>query len=300
MKRLLILLLLLVLILPASATTVASVYHAPSKTQAPYAEVMVLEQSPFEEGTPLLQIDFINIKVGDAILLRCGGQSMLIDGGSRGRAAMLTNFMKEQGITGFTYYFNSHAHDDHIEASTRLVQLGYPAQEYLSKYPREATMPELLTLFSALDQKGIPYRQVQPGDTLDLGGAQLTFIQNTRPQKGQNVNALSMMIHISYGARTMLLPADVTGSSLMQVMEDSKEYMQVDIMKSPHHGINRLPQGFLEFTNPELFIITSDRETGKELSNQLKVKSYPHYFIYTGTVHLETDGNTWYVEQIRK
>jgi len=128
-------LLLLVIMLPATATTV---FHTPGSGKAPFAPVAFREGEPFVPDQPLLRVDFINVKIGDAILLRAGDQSMMIDGGTRGKADMLELFFADQGITDFTYYFNTHAHDDHIEASTCLVQRGYTATCYLSKYPDTA------------------------------------------------------------------------------------------------------------------------------------------------------------------
>lgn len=300
-KRLPLFLALLLLLSPALGlmeTQVAKVFHAPSASKAPFAPAQMLEQAPFAAEDGILQVDIINVKVGDAILLRMGGESMMIDGGTRGKAAMLELFFKSQGITGFTYFFNTHSHDDHIEASTRLVELGYTAREYLSKYTREARLPELTKLYNALDAKGIPLRTVVPGETMMLGGAELTFLQNTREHQ-TGVNARSMMLHVRYKNASILLPADVTGASLGEVQEDYADYMDVDIIKSPHHGINRLRQEFLDATSPELFVITSNMDGGATLAKQLVSAGMPHYFISMGTVSLQTDGEVWYVQQTK-
>lgn len=299
MKRLFAILLTLLLLLPLAQAqqTDTFVYHAPIVGKQPFADVPVLAQPPFEEGADLLRVDFINVKIGDAILIRFGNESIMIDGGTRGKAAMLELFFKDQGITGFTYYFNTHSHDDHIGASTRLVQLGYGAQEYLAKHSPLAKVADITTLYKALEQKGIPYRQVFTGDTLKLGEAELTFFQNEREGQEHGINARSMMVHVRYGERSLLLPADVTGVSLGQMMDDYPDLMDVDIMKSPHHGINRLRHEFLVQTAPELFVITSNLAGGETLAKQLRDQKIAHYFISQGTVSLSTDGKLWYVEQ---
>ncbi|NLW20566.1 MAG: MBL fold metallo-hydrolase [Clostridiales bacterium] len=287
-------LLLLVIMLPATATTV---FHTPGSGKAPFAPVAFREGEPFVPDQPLLRVDFINVKIGDAILLRAGDQSMMIDGGTRGKADMLELFFADQGITDFTYYFNTHAHDDHIEASTCLVQRGYPTTCYLSKYPDTARGPWLDELFSALKKKGIPHRQVLPGEQLDFAGARLTFLENTREGAKAGVNARSMMLHVRFGERSLLLTADVTGNSLLELLQDYPELMDVDIMKSPHHGYNRLHQQFLDCAAPELMVITSNTVVKNNLADQLKLLGMPHYFISMGTVSLVTDGQTWQVSQ---
>ena len=300
MKKALLLLLVLTLILPAAALAGDfTVYHAPSRSKAPFVEeVPLLEKAPFAEDAELLRVDFINIKIGDAILLRCCGESMLIDGGTGDKLSWLEFFFESQGITGFTYYMNTHYHDDHLDAAIRLVQRGYPAIAFLSKYSRETRIPEVVKLMSALDKKGIPHHQLLSGDRMTLGGAEITFIQNIRQDDSHGVNARSMMLHIRYKNRTMLLPADVTGASLDQVMEDYPQYMNVDIMKSPHHGINRLRSEFFEASGPELVVITSNMSNGETLAKQLRNRKIPHYYISMGTVSAQTDGEIWYVEQL--
>jgi competence protein ComEC len=300
MKKVLLLLIVLTLIFPAAALAgVLSVYHAPSRSKAPFVEAPKLEQFPFAEDAELLRVDFINIKIGDAILLRCGGESMLVDGGTSDKLSWLEFFFESQGITGFTYYMNTHSHDDHLNAAIRLVQKGYPAAAFLSKYSRETRLPEIVKLMSALDKRGIPHHQLLPGDRMTLGGAEITFIQNTRQDENSSgVNDRSMMLHIRYKNRTMLLPADVTGISLGQVMEDYPQYMNVDIMKSPHHGINRLRSEFFEASDPELIVITSNMRNGETLAKQLRSYKIPHYYISMGTVSAQTDGEIWYVEQL--
>lgn len=301
MKRIVLLFLLIICLLALTVAAenqvqMATVFHAPTSSKAPFAPVPLQDSFPFKEDADLLRVDFINIKVGDAILIRSGGESLLVDGGARGREAMLEQFFQPEGITGFTYYMNTHSHDDHIQAATALVRKGYLAREFLGRHPKELRNEDLMKLVAALDAQAIPYRQVVSGESITLGKAVITFLNDPRDIKG-NVNATSMMLHIRLGARSMLLPADVTGSSLSHVAQLYPEYMDVDIMKSPHHGINRLPHEFLLTTSPEAFVITSNTKGGANLATQLTRGKYPHYFISMGTVTCTTDGETWYVEQ---
>jgi len=303
MKRFIIALFLALCLVSAagadSQVQAPAVFHAPSGSKAPFIPVDTLAASPFQEEDDLLYVDFINVKVGDAILIRSGGESMLVDGGARGKEAMLENFFEQEGITGFTYYMNTHYHDDHTGAATALLQKGYIAREVLGRHPVESKNQDLQNLVAAAARHDIPYRQVAARDSVQLGRAVITFINDPREIKG-NVNATSMMLHIQFGARSILLPADVTGGSLTHVAELYPEYMDVDIMKSPHHGINRLRHEFLLTASPELFVITSNMKGGQTLATQLTRSKMPHYFISMGTVRCATNGETWYVEQLRQ
>ncbi len=299
MKKLFVVLLCLIL-LSASANAefrVYLVYHAPGTTAAPYAEVPVLDTPPFDENADLLRVDFININVGDAILLSCGGETMLVDGGTLSKAEVLKFHLASRGIDELTYYFCSHSHDDHIETSTALVESGVKAKAYLSKYDADSKIPAVSKLMEALKAQGIPYRKLVPLDSVTLGGATLTFFQNMRTDVNHAVNARSMMMYVQFKNNNLLLTADVTGYSLAQVMEDYPQFMNVDIVKSPHHGIDRLRQEFIDFVSPELFVITGPNEQGTRLTDQLRRAKMPRYYTASGTVTLESDGSIWYVKQ---
>ena len=298
MKRILSFLLIFLLLasMGLAESRVATVYHAPPVNKAPFFEVPIKEASPFKAEEDTLRVDFINIRVGDAILIRSGGESMLVDGGAKGREGMVKTFLEQEGITGFSYYMNTHYHDDHIEGATRLLKEGYLASEFLGRHASDSRNKEMMALIAATEQMGVPYRQVFAGETVLLGNAVITFLQDPRQIPG-NINATSMMLHIRFGGRTILLPADVTGSSLTEVATRYPDYMDVDIMKSPHHGINRLRHEFLLATSPEVFVITSNTKGGNNLATQLKNNKIPHYFISMGTVSAITNGEFWYISQ---
>ena len=84
MKRLAIfVLILLSLFVSVTADVVRpAVFHAPSKSKAPFFEVHTVDQNPLRSEAEMLKIVYINIGVGDAMLIECGGERMLIDGGN--------------------------------------------------------------------------------------------------------------------------------------------------------------------------------------------------------------------------
>lgn len=288
---------LLTVALMQSALAGPTVFHASIKSKAPFATVQTVPQNPFGAQDDLLRVDFINIKIGDAILVRAGGQSLMIDGGTNDKLPRVEEFLKSQNLSGFTYYFSSHWHDDHLKAAIRLVKKGYTAQAFLGKYPLDTKIPEMRQLYAELDASGVPYRQVVTGESLNLGGALITFFYDERDTPDLGVNGKSMMAHIRFGERSLLLTADVSGAGLTDLAADFPHLMDVDVMKSPHHGLNRLAPEFFAATSPEVVVLTTNMNNGRNLARQLVNLAIPHYYISMGTVSLYTDGQTWFVEQ---
>lgn len=294
MKKLLSLLAALML-MTLSAAAEPVVFHAPKKGAMQY-DAPIVQEDPFEDTDELLVVDIINIGTGDGILVRCGGEAMLVDGGIAGSAKALSRFLKVQNVSRCDYFFNTHPHGDHILAQRQLMIQDYLPGAFLSMYPMDYYFPEHQDTVAQINKKGVPYRQVFSGDTMQLGGATLTFMNDDRPEV-HNINYRSMLLNITFGKRSILLTADCTGASIAYVGEKYPELMDVDIMKSPHHGINRLRPETFDQTTPEAVVITSTKKIGESLASQLRRKKIPHYYMSMGTVHLETDGSIWYVRQ---
>ncbi len=297
-RKLALFLLCLCLFVPAVCLAAGpTVFHKPTGTKAPFVKPPKGEKPGFAGEAELLEVAFIDIGIGDAVFLRCGGETMLIDGGTRRRSEAVELFLSERGVTHLTYMFNTHAHDDHTEGLVRMTKAGFTADQALSLHPREYRDPSFASWIGLLDAAGIPFRQVMKGEKLKLGAAELTFIRDDREGQRLSLNCLSMMLSVRFGERTIFLPADASGESLSVVAAEFPQEVDADVMKSPHHGINRLRQDFLDAVSPELVVITSNMAGGENLAKQLLRESIPHYYISMGTVHLLTDGETWEVSQ---
>jgi competence protein ComEC len=294
MKRLCSLLMALMLLaLPAMAEPV--VFHAPKKGAMQY-DAPIMQEYPFKDMDDLLVVDIINVGTGDGILVRAGGETMLIDGGMAGSAGTLRRFMKAQNITRCDYFFNTHPHGDHILAQRQLLIEDCLPGIFLSMYPMDYRFSEHRDTVDLIRKKSVSYHQVFSGDSIHMGKATLTFINDDRP-KTRNMNYRSMLLNITFGERSILLTADCTGGSITYVGKKYPELMNVDVMKSPHHGIDRLRQEVFDQTTPEAIIITGTKNVGEKLAAQLRRKKLPHYYMSMGTVRLETDGSIWYVRQ---
>ena len=104
MKKLLMLLLALAL-LPAAV--LAEIYFIDDETQLP-------------EGwteKELFRLTAIDTDRSDAMLLQCGGENMMIDGGSFSYYPRLEELFADKGITEFKYLFSTHSDNDHMNTS---------------------------------------------------------------------------------------------------------------------------------------------------------------------------------------
>ena len=77
-----------------------------------------------EESLDGLEVQFIDVGQADAILVRSGKDSMLIDAGNNEDGKLLVNYLSKLGITNFKYVVGTHAHEDHIGGMDNVLHAG--------------------------------------------------------------------------------------------------------------------------------------------------------------------------------
>nr|MBR4280840.1 MBL fold metallo-hydrolase [Clostridia bacterium] len=286
MKKLLILLLAL-LLMTASALGEEIIINKIADPNNTFA---------FPEDTQLLEIFFPKISGCDAALVRYGEYALLIDcAGNQWRT--VEAMLKKLQVTDLTYALNSHPDADHIGGFNHVLK-NIPAGEFLHGFPED--FPEGDTVrfkvYNDLHTIGIPFRQVQNGETIPFGDVEIQVFQYNDPHLDR-VNNCSVVLRIELGERSILFPGDIQRDGQLCYVDDQTP-IQSDILKFPHHGYKNMNPDFLSLVSPELVVLTSGRNSAKGVS-QLKDAGITHYFTERDILHLVTDGKTWLVERIK-
>lgn len=275
------------------------IYHQAGKSgQAPYETVEYLEEPPFAEGAELLYVDVLGIRQGDCIVITCGGQRMLVDGGENQsvRNKVVDAYLAANGIDHFDYFFLTHAHDDHLEMQQRLIKKGITPDAVLSPYDESDSYTLWNDYKRQLNQAGIPFEKIATGDVTRLGGATLTYYR--RDGKGLTMNNHSACAMLQFGQARMFLAADIGGETQHWLLDTfGAEEFKCDVYKSAHHNRTATVTEFLDALDPGLAVNTNTRSSTKTGDNQQDRRDIPRYYISTGTIHLVTDGTQWYVWQ---
>ena len=298
LHRKLILLVFLVLFPAAAAASAPVVFHIPENSKAPYEPVTMAEESPFDPDAALLTIDFIDRGAADSILLRCGGESMLVDGGKYRLREHLLNVFKTLEITHFTYMLNTHAHDDHIEGLISLLLRDYTPDLYMSCYPDDYQGSDYQTrVRELLAEKNVPYLKIGDGYQFTLGGAQITVFRNETPNIDKNQH--SIVLKVVFGDSSALLMADAIGRTQQYFLEHyDASVFKADVLKYPHHGYVNMNYTFLQAVDPAVCVITISRSAAELADRQLSQRGTPRLYTNQGVVRMQTDGRSWYVEQM--
>lgn len=283
MKRLIAVLLMLVMAMPAA---LAEIYLIEDESQRP-------------EGwseKELLRLTAIDTDRSDAMLLQCGGENMMIDGGSQQFYDRLLALIAEEGITEFKYLYNTHPDTDHIQGLTLLMNRweGHVGGFCTAVAKTYAASPHALAV-RVTQKRNIPYVQIFDGDVLTLGGATINVI---RCDQNWGTNNRSAACQVVFGNSKVLLPGDC-GNQALEYFIANRDHalLECDIMKTVHHGINGIVPEFLDVAQPEFIFVPNAKENLVE-TKQAFFSDLGAWFNGDGTIVMETDGADWYIWQL--
>lgn len=249
------------------------------------------------EERELLRLTVIDTERSDAMLLQCGGEAMMVDGGEAGYFHRVQAALKEQGVTSLKYLYSTHGDMDHLGGLLKLMdQQEIPCGTFLSPYARNAPGKNGThqRAVGKVREAGMTYQRIENRDRLTLGGAEVTVIR-TMTEGVENDG--SAMCQVRFGDSKLLLTADCGNGTMRYFLEHVRpELLQCDVMKAMHHGINGIVPEVLEAAQPDLIFVTNT-PYNLQSTTLLQFQHLDALFSGSGTLHMETDGKDWYVWQ---
>lgn len=247
----------------------------------------------FAEDAELLEVIFPQILNCDAIFLRCGGETMLVDCATQGQAKRIINMCSQLGITRIDRVVNTHPHEDHIGGFRDLIKEVEVGELWVC-YAEDANS-HIQKAVGYARNAGIPVVHYADGDTLTLGGATLDVWK--LEGRLSELNDCSAQMLVTYGERTLLLAADLQKTGQAQYVAAKGEALKADILKYPHHGLEKLTDAYAAAVSPLYFVVTNNQRSTEGLS-YIRRSGIPCAWTVPGFVALTTDGSTWLVERI--
>ncbi len=269
------------------------------------SEVLILErdQEPvFDEGAELLRVYFFDTRASDCILLVCGGQTMLVDCADTNYGRMyIAPELEKLGIDHIDYAVNTHPHDDHIGGFSSLfdcVSVG----AFYTCFPLDYCQDQIDCL-EACRAHGIGIVEFDNGFDLSFGPLKIWVWRDHRYDTPYPAacNACSLFMHVTYGESTLILTADATMESFNDLLAEKGEAIRADVIKMPHHGINRPSYAAFRLIASQVAVVTNSYNERVQPTYQFLI-NHGCKMLCTGSgiVQAATDGQTWQVVQYMK
>ena len=212
-----------------------------------------------------LEVHFINVGREDAILIRSSQKTILIDGGSYSKKSIITPYLKALGVTHIDAMIGSHLHYNHIQAQADILanftvdKIYYPQDlnTCLGKYCESNDQKYILSAIKKYN-KNINILKIR--DDINIGDMNIyaigpTSLQTLSANKYcQNYNSSNFIL--TYGKTKFMFTGDYMQSSNI-LKNFSKELLDIDVLKYPHHGNASIDKTLIDYMSPKYVVVTS-------------------------------------------
>ena len=159
-----------------------------------------------------LTVRFLDVGQGDSILLSCGEDTMLIDGGPVEEGQFLVSRLNRLNVTELTYVVNTHPDEDHC-GGLAAVLAKYPAEHVYSSVT-EYTTKVFSNVVKYTEEQGRRIEVPQTGTHWSLGSAAVTVIGPV--QEYSDPNNGSLVLRVDYGGTSFLFAGVLALSDAIQ------------------------------------------------------------------------------------
>ncbi len=261
-----------------------------------------------------LEATFFDVGHGSAALLSLpGGFAVLVDGGGAeaekdafdsGRHILLP-FLRRQRIGRIDLLIVTHPHPDHLNGLVTVLE-EFPVRESWTNGRREGG--EYQDRFHLLaSSRGIPVRSFDASKPARvINGVEIRPLNPQAPlpvaaaarRTYDAVNDESLVLRVSYGKHSILLPADISAGVEQRLIAGGAD-LRSDVLLVPHHGgASSSSPAFLRAVQPRIAVVSCGRLNRIRLPHPIVVErfsAHPCVLLRTdrdGAVMMSTDGQT--------
>ncbi len=246
-----------------------------------------------------LELQFIDVGQGDAILLQTSEAAVLVDAGEQEQAA---EYLEKRGIARIDLAIATHAHADHIGGfpavfdTIQVNELWYNGQEH--------TTLTFEHFVDTLLESGAQYHEPIAGETRSFG--ELT-VEVLHPQRSAadytgDLHDQVIVLRARYGEFSVLLTSDAE-ADLERGLLDRYSALEATVLKLGHHGSNTSSSAeFLAAVSPAIVVYQAgaDNPYGHPHSEAIdRVRTITEAEVFGtdrhGTIVITTDGHDYTV-----
>ena len=199
-----------------------------------------------------LTVTWLDVGQGDAAVIQCGGQSMLIDGGKPEKSSYIYAWLQQHGLRYLDVIVATHVDADHIGGLSGALNYASVGTAYCPV--TTGTTETFQSFVKYLAQRGKQITVPTAGETFALGGAQVQILGPLHSAEDSNDN--SIVLKVSFGATSFLFTGDAERAEEQDLLNAGVN-LQSTVLKVGHHGSDTSTSyPFLRAVAPQYAVIS--------------------------------------------
>ena len=199
-----------------------------------------------------LTVTWLDVGQGDAAVIQCGGQSMLIDGGKPEKSSYIYAWLQQHGLSYLDVIVATHVDADHIGGLSGALNYASVGTAYCPV--TTGTTETFQSFVKYLAQRGKQITVPTAGETFALGGAQVQILGPFHRAEDSNDN--SIVLKVSFGATSFLFTGDAERAEEQDLLNAGVN-LQSTVLKVGHHGSDTSTSyPFLRTVAPQYAVIS--------------------------------------------
>ena len=199
-----------------------------------------------------LTVTWLDVGQGDAAVIQCGGQSMLIDGGKPEKSSYIYAWLQQHGLSYLDVIVATHVDADHIGGLSGALNYASVGTAYCPV--TTGTTETFQSFVKYLAQRGKQITVPTAGETFALGRAQVQILGPLHRAEDSNDN--SIVLKVSFGATSFLFTGDAERAEEQDLLNAGVN-LQSTVLKVGHHGSDTSTSyPFLRTVAPQYAVIS--------------------------------------------
>lgn len=256
--------------------------------------LLIYSKEEKKENLKELEINYIDVGQGNAVLIKTNNKTILIDGGNRSNSRYYYNFIKNKNIKKIDYMIASHYDEDHISGLISILENFEVSNVLCPDYKKDTKIYK--SFKNSLKKSKADIIYPKKGDNFNISDARIKILWPNE-YKNDIDNDNSIILKLIHGNMSFLFTGDASINIENQLIYSGLN-LKSDVVMLGHHGSKYSTSNeFLEEVDPKLAIISvgNSNRYGHPSNRVLKLLNNKNIkFLRTdidGDITIKCDGN---------